>query len=161
MHLPAQLANHIRQVYFGGNWTSVNLKDVLTGLSWQQATTEVYSLNTIAKLVFHINYYVRAVMKVLQGGPLDAHDQFSFDLPPVRSVEDWENLVARTWVEAEDFAGIVDQFPESGLDDIFADKKYGTYRRNIIGVIEHCHYHLGQIVLIKKIIQTEEAKGKK
>ncbi|HAI83731.1 MAG TPA: DUF1572 domain-containing protein, partial [Chitinophagaceae bacterium] len=30
----------------------------------------------------------------------------------------------------------------------------GTYYRNILGLIEHTHYHLGQIALIKKIIRN-------
>ncbi|HBC04915.1 MAG TPA: DUF1572 domain-containing protein, partial [Aequorivita sp.] len=37
------------------------------------------------------------------------------------------------------------------LNEIFADEKYGTYQRNIEGMIEHCYYHLGQISLLKKL----------
>ena len=38
------------------------------------------------------------------------------------------------------------------LEEIFVNEKYGTYKRNIEGMIEHCYYHLGQISLIKKMI---------
>jgi hypothetical protein len=41
---------------------------------------------------------------------------------------------------------------QNQLDEVFVDKKYGTYLRNIEAVIEHSYYHLGQIVLIKKMI---------
>ncbi|MGN6163930.1 MAG: hypothetical protein ACTHOF_05245 [Flavisolibacter sp.] len=41
---------------------------------------------------------------------------------------------------------------DSKLDEIFVDEKYGTYYRNLQGIIEHTHYHLGQIVLIKKLL---------
>jgi len=152
MSLTAQIAKHFRDVHFGGNWTSVNLKDSLTGITWQQATTEIYSLNTIATLVFHMNYYVSAVLKVLQGEPLNAHDKFSFDLPPIRSAEDWEKLLDKTWKDAENFASLVEQLPDSKLGETFSDEKYGNYFRNLHGIIEHIHYHLGQIVLIKKIL---------
>ena len=159
MSLTAQIAKHFRDVQFGGNWTGVNLTDSLAGVDWQQATTQVHSLNTIAALVFHINYYVSAVLKVLQGGPLDAHDKYSFDLPPVLSQEDWEKLLDKLWADAENFASLVEQLPESKLWEDFSDKKYGNYYRNLHGVIEHTHYHLGQIVLIKKILlQTDEQK---
>jgi len=77
MNLTNQIAKHFRDVHFGGNWTSVNLKETLTDVTWQQATTKIYSLNTIATLVFHINYYISAVTKVLQGEPLTAHDKYS------------------------------------------------------------------------------------
>jgi len=152
MNVSAQIAKHFREVHFGGNWTWSNLKDNLKDVTWQQATAKVFSFNTIAALVYHMNYFVSAVLKVLQGGPLDAHDKYSFDLPPIRSQEDWEKLLEKTWADAENFARLVGQLPESKLDETFSDEKYGNYYRNLHGVIEHVHYHLGQIVIIKKII---------
>ena len=154
MNLTAQIARHLREVHFGGNWTSVNLKDSLAGITWQQATIKIYSLNTIAALVYHINYYVSAVLKVLEGGPLDAHDKYSFDLPLIQSDEDWEKLLNKTWTDAKNFANLIEQLPEGKLENDFSEKKYGSYYRNLHGIIEHTHYHLGQIVLIKKIILT-------
>jgi hypothetical protein len=152
MNLTSQIAKHFRDVHFGGNWTSVNLKETLTGVTWQQATTKIHSLNTIATLVFHINYYVSAVTKVLQGEPLTAHDKYSFDLSPIQSQEDWEKLLNKTFSDAENFALLIEQLPESKLADTFSDEKYGNYYRNLHGIIEHTHYHLGQIVLIKKML---------
>jgi hypothetical protein len=152
MNLTGQIAKHFREVYFGGNWTSSNLKDNLADVTWQQATTQVYSLNTIATLVYHTNYYVSAVLKVLQGEPLNAHDKYSFDHPPILSQENWKKLLDKTWADAEKFASLIEQLPESKLWEDFSDKKYGNYYRNIHGIIEHNHYHLGQIVLIKKIL---------
>jgi hypothetical protein len=83
MNLTSQIAKFFREVYFGGNWTSSNLKDNLAGLSWEQATTQLYSFNTITTLIYHINYYVCAVLKVFQGEPLNAKDIYSFDHPPI------------------------------------------------------------------------------
>ncbi len=152
MNLTAQIAKHFREVHFGGNWTSSNLKDHLADITWQQATTQVYSFNAIATLVYHMNYYVSAVLKVLQGEPLNARDKYSFDHPPILSQQDWEKLLDKTWTDAENFASLIEQLPESKLGETFSDEKYGNYYRNIHGVIEHIHYHLGQIVLIKKIL---------
>lgn len=152
MNLPAQIAKHFRYVHFGGNWTASNLKETLNDVSWQQATSPVYYFNTIATLVYHMNYFVSAVLKVLQGEPLDAKDKYSFDCPPIRSPEDWEKLLNKTWADAETFASLVEQLPEHKLGDFFSDEKYGNYYSNIHGIIEHIHYHLGQIVLIKKIL---------
>ena len=158
MNLPTQIAKHFRDVHFGGNWTSVNLKETLADVNWQQATTKIYSLNTIATLVFHINYYISAVTKVLQGEPLTAHDKYSFDLPPIQNQEDWEKLLNKTWSDAENFFKLIKQLPENKLGEMFSDEKYGNYYRNIHGIIEHTHYHLGQIVLIKKILLQSTGK---
>jgi hypothetical protein len=154
MNTAAQIAKHFREVHFGGNWTSVNLKESLEGISWQQATAKVQSFNTIAALVYHINYYVSIVTKVLRREPLDGHDKFSFDHPPILSQEDWEKMLEKTWTDAETFAGLVEQLPEEKLEEDLADKKYGSYYRNLHGIIEHTHYHLGQIVMIKKFLQA-------
>lgn len=158
MELTAQMARHFREVYYGGNWTDSNLKDSLAGIGWQQAITKVHSFNTIAALVFHINYYVSIVTKVLRKEPLEGHDKYSFDLPPIQSANDWQRLLDKTWADAENFASLVEQLPESRLWENFAGKKYGNCYRNIQGVIEHTHYHLGQIVLIKKIILPAQEK---
>ena len=152
MNLTAQIAKHFRDVHYGGNWTSVNLKESLADVTWQQATTKVSSLNTIAALVFHINYYVSAVLKVLQGESLNASDKYSFDCPPVVSQQEWEELLHKMWTDADEFAMFLEQLPESKVWETFADEKYGNYYRNLHGIIEHCHYHLGQIVLIKKLL---------
>lgn len=161
MNLTAQTAKHFREAHFGGNWTSSNLTDNLAGISWQQATTQVYSLNTIATLVYHINYYVSALLNVLQGEALNANDKFSFQHAPVQCQNDWENLVNKTLADAEACAKLVEQLPESKLWETFEDEKYGTYYRNIQGIIEHVYYHLGQIVLIKKIILQDEKNENK
>lgn len=156
MSLTTQIAKHIRDIHFGENWTSSNFKDNLADVTWQQATKQVYGFNTIAALVYHTNYFVSAVLKVLHGDTLDAHDKYSFNLPPILSQQDWETLLDKVWADAENFAALIEQLPEHKLWEDFTDKKYGNYYRNIHGIIEHCHYHLGQIVLIKKIIQQED-----
>ena len=157
MALTKQIVKQFRDVYFGGNWTAVNLKDTVLGLSWREATTKVASLNTIVALVYHMNYYVDLVLKVLKGQPLDGHDKFSFNHPPIQSQEDWDNLLDKVWADANEFANLVEQLPEEKLWQNLAAEKYGNYFRNITGIIEHNHYHLGQIVLIKKLIQQEAA----
>jgi hypothetical protein len=152
MNLSQHLAKHLRDVHFGGNWTSVNLKDSLKDVGLQQANRKVQSFYSIATLVYHMNYYVDVTSKVLEGGPLNAKDAYSFNLPPIQSEEDWQNLLSKVWADAEKFALLIEQLPESKLWEDFTDEKYGSYYRNIQGIIEHCHYHLGQIVIIKKIV---------
>lgn len=156
MAITKLIAKHIREIHFGGNWTDVNLKDSIADISWEQAITNVYSLNNIATLVSHMNYYVSAVLKVLEGGPLNSSDKFSFDLPPVQCQADWENLRQKALDEAEQFAVRIENLPDSVLEQDFTDEKYGNYYRNLHGIIEHCHYHLGQIILLKRIVTEFE-----
>ncbi|MEM1322338.1 MAG: DinB family protein [Bacteroidota bacterium] len=151
--LAVQIANQFREVQLNGTFIArTNLKDQIGDLSWQQATTKVGSLNTIAALTFHINYYIAGLIHLFEGGELEIRDKFSFDAPPIQSQEDWEQLRDRTWREAERFAELVEQMSEEQLNSIFVKEQYGNYRRNIEAMIEHSYYHLGQIVLLKKIV---------
>ena len=151
-----QIAKHFKEVHFGGNWTCSNLKEHLSDVTWIQATTKVHSCNTIATLAFHINYYVVAIIKVLQGDDLNASDKLSFDHPPINNQSDWDQLVNKFWQDAELFTSLLDQLPDEKLWEIFANEKYGIYFRNLLGLNEHTHYHLGQIVLIKKLVLMQE-----
>jgi hypothetical protein len=153
MNVTKQIAKHFRDVHFGGNWTCSNLKDNLADVTWQEATTQVYSLNTIATLVYHISYFVGAVIPVLQKEPLNAHDKYSFDHPPIHSQQDWKKMLNKVWSDAEKLALLIEQLPEEKLWENFSEEKYGTYYRNLHGIIEHAHYHLGQIAVVKKILR--------
>jgi len=150
--LTKQIAKQLRDVYFGGNWTWVNYKENLENVTWQQATQKVHSFNTIATLVFHTGYYITGVTKVFEGKPLDSKDEFAFTHPPIDSEASWNALVQETYASAEHFAKLIEDMPEEKLWETFVHEKYGNYYRNLTGIIEHLHYHLGQIVLIKKII---------
>ncbi|MBS1585825.1 MAG: DUF1572 domain-containing protein [Bacteroidetes bacterium] len=152
MQVTSQLARNLREVHFGVNWTWVNMKDSLKDVDWQQATTKVHSFNTIATLVYHTHYFIVVTAKVLEGNPLDAHDKYSFDHPPIQSEQDWEQFLDTVWASANHFAELVEQLPDSRLWETFVEEKYGTYYRNIQGIIEHTHYHLGQITLLKKLL---------
>lgn len=153
MQLSTQLARNLREVHFGVNWTWVNMKDNLKDVDWQQATTKVDSFNTIATLVYHTHYFIAVTAKVLEGGPLDGHDKYSFDHPPIQSQQDWEQFLDTVWACANRFADLVEQLPDAKLWETFVEEKYGTYYRNIQGIIEHTHYHLGQITLLKKLLR--------
>ncbi|MGJ7032379.1 DinB family protein [Niabella hirudinis] len=154
----ALLAKRFREVHLNGDWVAAtNLKAQLSGVTWQQANTPVGSLNTIAALAFHINYYIAGLVMVFEGGNLDIHDKDSFNAPPVKSQKDWELLLQKLWSDAEKFAGYVQQMTAEQLDAIFVDERYGTYQRNIDAMIEHVYYHLGQIVLLRKLVAQTAA----
>lgn len=152
MRLTDQIATQLRAVHFGGNWTASSLKDKLADVTWQQATASVGSFHPIAALVYHMNYFVSATLQVLAGGPLDAREKLSFDHPPITSEQDWQRLLEKVWSDAENLALAIEQLPESRLWEDFVDARYGNYYRCLHGPIEHCHYHLGQIAMIKTML---------
>lgn len=152
MKSTGELAKRFREVFLDGTWiANTNYQHQLTNLTWETATASFGALNTIAVLAQHIHYYIAGIKNVLEGGSLDIKDKYSFDFEPVQSLAEWEHFVAQFRKDAEAFALLIEQMPEEKLKEVFVDEKYGTFQRNIDGIIEHGYYHLGQIVLLKKI----------
>lgn len=147
------IANRLREVLLDGKWiANTNFKEQIESITWQQAVQSIGDLNTIAKLTFHINYYLEGILQVLNGGSLDIRDKYSFDMPEINSDSEWQQLVSTFVRNAELFADKVATLSEEIFDEVFVEEKYSTYARNIEGMIEHAYYHLGQVVLIRKLV---------
>ena len=152
-----QIAKRFKEILLNGDWVvATNYKDQLSDLTWEKATSKIETFNTIADLTFHINYYIAGILNVFEGGSLEIKDKYSFDLPSIESQEDWEKLLNTLWINAEKFSDLIELMPDKKLNEMFVDKKYGSYQRNINAMIEHCYYHLGQITLIKKMLLEAE-----
>ncbi len=150
--ISAEIARQARECFFGKNWTWLNFQETLSGLNRDAAIRQVHGFNSIATLVYHIGYYFDAQVRVLEGRPLDASDKASFHHPPIDSEAEWQQLVDRLFDTARRWIALVESFDDQKLSETFLEEKYGNWYRNLCGAIEHAHYHLGQIVLIKKMI---------
>jgi len=152
MERPQQIASRFREVILNGTWiANTNYKDQLSGLDWKIATTPIHDLNSVAILAQHIHYYIAGMINAFKNGTLEIKDQYSFDFPPIKSQQEWDVFLSKFWSDAEEFATLTEKIGETQLEQAFIDEKYGTFQRNIDGMIEHSYYHLGQIVLIKKL----------
>ncbi len=151
------LAMRLRELFLDGQWiANTNYKDLISDLTVEQATRKVGNVNTIAALVYHINYYLSGLIPVMDGGALEISDQDSFDLPAISTDKEWKAMVDTLLFNAEKFADKVEYMPDEQLDSPFVNVKYGNYYRNIEGVIEHSYYHLGQISLVKKLVLEKD-----
>jgi uncharacterized damage-inducible protein DinB len=147
------LAKRFQDVILNNSWVANNsFKNQLSDLPLEKALYKLGTLHTIASLAQHVHYYIAGILNVLNGGNLEIKDAFSFDFNPINTEEDWQNVLAVFWADAEEFALKVAALPEEKLSDIFVKEEYGTYHFNINTLIEHSYYHLGQIVLLKKLI---------
>lgn len=156
MNRSKYIANRVREVFLDGKWiANTNIKEQVSDLDWTQAIYKVDKLNTIAALSFHLNYYLEGILLYLIEGKFQLSDQYSFDLPEITSEAEWKNLVNRLLSNAELFAHKIESIEETVWEQNFVHEKYGTYLRNIEGLIEHSYYHLGQIVLIRKFVNNE------
>jgi len=148
------IAARVQEVLLDGRWiANTNVQNEISQITWQESIQKVYELNSIASLTFHLNYYLNGLLHAFETGKIEMHDKYSFDLPLIDEQKDWDSLVNSFLNNARLFIRKIEEFNDDFLDQYFIDKKYGTNLRNIEGVIEHSYYHLGQIVLIRKLIQ--------
>lgn len=149
-----RIAKGFKEVYFGKNWTGSDLLTALEDVSLEEAMTKIGELNSIHTLVYHMNYYVREFSKVLRGDPLAAQDLLSFASVSPKDQQEWETMKQQVFEEARAFIPLIESFDEKKLGNLPGDPAWGDYYRNLQGIVEHNHYHLGQIVLIKKLLRS-------
>lgn len=151
-----QLARRLEEVILNGTWiANTNFKAQIMNVDVIKATKSWMSCNSIALLTFHLNYYIAGILEVFEGKRLAIKDKFSFDLPTLDSEVEWRDLRDDICRNAEKLVKEIGTMPTILLSQDFEDPTYGSYRRNIDGLIEHCYYHLGQVVLLKKMMKSE------
>lgn len=154
------LADRLQEVLLDGSWIAhTNFKAQIQTLDWRLAIQKVGDLNTISALIFHINYYLEGLLHAFQAGELTIRDQYSYDVLPIQAFSDWEALVNRFLHNAEKFIEMVREMEEDQLSGPFIAPQYGSCYRNILGKVEHSYYHLGQISLLRKMLDHQQASN--
>ncbi len=153
MNTTSLIANQLKELYIGRNWSWSCIKDQIEDITLDEAKQVLYDLNSIQVLLFHLNYYVKGVHEYLDTGELKISDKYAFDPPVIDREQDWKGYKESVIADGLAFADRISKLNDSLLPAIMVDEKYGTYFRNLQGIIEHGHYHLGQIVIVKKILR--------
>ncbi|BAV09844.1 DinB superfamily protein [Filimonas lacunae] len=152
MSLLKNIAQHVLDVHLGDNWTDVNIKDTLKGVTYKEAISiTIASPNSIAMLLHHLTFYNEVVLQRL----LDIYEPIpqsnGFDMPRITTEEGWQQLQHKNRQSAHALAEGILQFPEERLFELTANGQT-TFYKNLHGVVEHAHYHLGQIVILKHLV---------
>ncbi len=149
------ISSRLREVLLEGHWiANTNIKKQIESLTKEEALQKIGKHNSIAELTFHINYFLGGILNVLKGGELEIRDKYSFDMPLIKTEKDWQNLIDNYLSNAIEFIQQVELMNDEMFEATFVKEMYGSYERNIEGLIEHSYYHLGQISLIKKLLRT-------
>ena len=156
MKLTKQIAQHIIEVFEGGNWTEVNIKDTLSEVDYKEASTVTRSSNnTIAALVHHLSFYNDIAMQRLSGNNPVISASNGFDVAEIKNEEDWIKMKEDNIESAHQLASAIRKFPEEKIFEL-SPTGLATYYKTLHGIVEHAHYHLGQIVLLKKLIRQKK-----
>ena len=146
-------ARQLKDVYFGGNWTMVNVFSVVEDLQVSELNLHYEEHHSLLELIYHQYYFVTAVQMVLSGKELTTKDKYSFDAPRIEDEREWKEFLEQIRNTVLETVELVEKTPDDKLLQPFVKPEYGILFRNVIGVVEHIHYHLGQITLLKKQIR--------
>lgn len=154
MNIPGQISEHLSDVIEGDNWTGVNIMDSLQDVTVQEACLQTKaSPNTIASLVHHLIYWNRVIIQRINGVKVNVPDINGFDVPSLTSEEDWTDLKNELLASAHELTDAIRTVDEKRLPEPIVRDHSSTYK-NLQGSVEHLHYHLGQIVILKKLIKS-------
>ena len=134
----------------GKCWIGVNFREVLHGVDAAQAATlKGGDHNTIWQLVSHITYWRTRVVYRLTGS--DNPPPFpDFMLPAELTDMSWRQTLADFESAYHLLRTALLHFKEENMDKP-SPKEGQTFFELIMGCLQHDAYHLGQIMLLKKI----------
>jgi len=153
MKIPQLVARHITEAVHG-NWTEIYLDDVIADVTYTEAVAVPSGLtNSIAMLVYHIAFYNNIVFERLKGNSpsIDSTNGFAAN---IADEDSWQQLKQTCFASFKKLADAVAALPEEKLYEPALYNPEDTYYKTFHGIVEHAHYHLGQIVLLKKFIRN-------
>jgi uncharacterized damage-inducible protein DinB len=153
----AFLTADIRSIVAGDAWHGPSWRDVLAGLSAEQASQRVVaSAHTIYELVHHTAAWAGEVARRVNGAPPGPPQEGDF--PPNDIVVDdaaWERAVSRLSEAHEELRAAIKRFDPKRLEERDAALGSGvTYRATIAGLLAHTAYHAGQAMLLRRAIES-------
>ena len=152
------LADNLLSAFEGDNWTEVSIADTLRDVSLEQATRKTAgSPNTIASLVHHLWYWNTIIPLRMKGENPEIPDVNGFDVGELNSETDWKNLVDKAHQSFINLSDTIRHFPPEHLPHPASGGR-STIGKNVYGIIEHAYYHLGQIVILKHLVQHETSQ---
>ncbi|MGI4875023.1 MAG: DinB family protein [Janthinobacterium lividum] len=155
MHLTEAIAQHVLDVHEGNNWTEVDLKHTLHDVTLAEACTLTpASPNTIASLVRHLAFWNRVMVRRAQGIGTEVGPANGFDGPGLLTDAAWQALLADLWQSGHELAAAIRAYPEAQLEAPILPAYSSSYK-NLQGSVEHLHYHLGQLVLLKNLVRSQ------
>ena len=151
------LATRQDEIWAGDPWYGSNIRSGLSGINAIQATHRVSSQHNVAEILHHMIQWKKFVLEKLKGN-------HHFDIA-LNSEDDWkqiDQLDNNSWKQMlETFeqvsTALVAQIKSNDdrlLNNIVPGRKY-SYSKLIEGIRDHDIYHLGQIVIMKKIATHE------
>ena len=147
-----RLADQLKRAFFGEAWSGPSVKEVIEGVSPEQAATVIVpGAHSSWELVHHIGAWVNIVRRRVDGEAVTVTEDINF--PPVTDTSGvaW-NAALKSLEEAEaELRATILRLPEARLEQPAVPGGDTVYVL-LHGAVQHSLYHAGQIALLKKAL---------
>jgi uncharacterized damage-inducible protein DinB len=139
--------------YDGNPWLDINIVDTLKELTPSQAASKIGDHNSIWQIVQHVVAWRETNLARIQGELVPAPSHNFIEEIQDKSEAAWEKLLGRLQRSQEMLLAYLEKADAASFDTIYKPNQH-TYYEHLQGILQHDAYHLGQIVLLKKLISN-------
>lgn len=139
-------------LYNGSPWIDVTIMDTLGNISAEQASKKIApGRNSIWQIVNHITSWRENVLLRVQGNKIVTPNNNYFAEIENISEAEWHKALERLANSQNQWIRFLENFDESQFENIYPSNQMSYYEQ-IHGILQHDAYHLGQIVLLSKLV---------
>lgn len=139
-------------LYDGDPWIGVTIMGTLKNISAKHAEKKIFpDRNSIWQIVNHITSWRENVLLRVQGNVITTPNNNYFIEITDTSETEWQQALERLKNSQHQWITFLKTFDEVGFEKIYPNNKM-SYYEHIQGILQHDAYHLGQIVLLSKLI---------
>lgn len=138
----------LKNAHSGNCWTGDNYDTILRQISPQLINTSVKGFNnTIHQLVYHLLATDKLIINRIDRNQIELKDDENW--PSAKKLESisWEETLQLKNEVLNQLINKLETLDDNRLDES-PYQGYSTYYVQLHGLIEHLHYHMGQIRLI-------------
>jgi uncharacterized damage-inducible protein DinB len=139
--------------YDGSPWIDVNLVDTLQNISAAQALKKISpSSNSIWEITNHIISWRENVLQRVKGKTIKTPAHNYFVVVKSGTAAEWQATMKKLEHTQSDWILFLKNLKEAALDEVY-EPNHMNYYEHIQGILQHDTYHLGQIVMLTKLLK--------
>jgi uncharacterized damage-inducible protein DinB len=149
-----RIADQLKRAFDGEAWHGPSLKEAIDGVTVSEAVARpIAGAHSIWELVTHITGWEGVVSRRLNGEAVSEPAEGDFPAPPTEVSDDsWSNLQTQVFERHEQLVAQMAALTETDLRRRIDEKPYPAWFM-AHGAVGHALYHVGQIVLLKKMLK--------
>lgn len=147
-----RMTSLFEKLYDGNPWIDISISRVLRNISAESAQKKVSpTSNSIWEITNHMIRWREDVLQRVQGKTMITPNNNYFELVSDTSDEAWTKTLERFDITQSAWLTFLTHANEPQFATIYPNNNM-TYYEHIHGILQHDCYHLGQIVILQKLI---------